>query len=440
MNLEMESYEVKPKKEYGSQICVPVPGSKSITNRALLLAAMTQGECLVKGVLFSDDSRHFLSSLINLGFEVDIEEDKHRVRVRGLGGKIPKTEAEINVGSAGTAARFLTAFLGLSQGKYTIYASPQMEKRPMKELFASLEELGSEIVYLKEEGFLPVVIGQKKDSSLFEKKGSPREVSVDITKSSQFLSALLIGAANVPDGLKIRLVGNHGMNYVTMTQKLMEDFGGKVFEEKEGNQVFYLTEPGMVYRKEQFEVEPDVSAACYFYAMSPILHRKVQVLGVHQNSSQGDLKFLNLMQRLGCQVQEDPKGLILSPQEGEFPGILADMGSFSDQTMTMAVLASYGSSESEITGVGHIRYQESDRIKGTVKELNHLGIHAEEKEDGMVIYPGTPKEGAVTTYDDHRMAMAFSLLGLKNKGIKILDPLCCRKTFEDYFTVFESID
>ncbi len=261
--LQVETYEVRPAYAGGRKLnaAVSVPGSKSITNRALMLAALADGTTTLRGALMSDDSRAFIGCLQNLGFPVEADEEKKTVRVTGFGGTIPKKEASINVGSAGTAARFITALLGFVPGIWHLDASEQMKKRPMKPLLRSLETLGSRIEYHGEPGFFPFTIhsdGVKTD-----------EVSVNIDDSSQFLSALMMASLTLKRPFVIRVLGSHGLSYVQMTVKLMRDFGAEVKEISSENSrsplCLSISLPGQL-RTGAFDVEPDVSAAAYFYA------------------------------------------------------------------------------------------------------------------------------------------------------------------------------
>lgn len=424
----MEQYEVK-KLQHPVDIELEVPGSKSITNRALFLAALSQGRTHLKGVLFSEDSRYFLSSLVSLGFEVEIEEEKKEVTVTGCSGEIPKKEAEIYVGSAGTAARFLTAMLALSEGEYTIQASAQMKRRPMKPLFDALTQLGAEFTYLEQEGFLPVLVrGVRKGL---------REAYIDISRSTQFLSALLMMAPVLGEDFFIHITSEKKKgSYIQITQNMMEQFGVK--SSFDGNT--YVIQGGQSYQKEEYEIEPDVSAACYFYAMAALTGGRALVRGVHGDSMQGDKKFLGVLEELGCKVIDTPFGIeVNGTEDGRYPGIEIDMNDFSDQTMTLAALAVFADSKTTIKNIGHIRLQESDRLSAIAAELTRMGITVEEGEDYLVIIPGTPAPALVATYEDHRMAMAFSLIGLRSDGIVIENPMCCKKTFEEYFTVLDEI-
>lgn len=422
-----DKYQVK-KVEQAHDIVTSVPGSKSITNRALLIAALAEGTSVLHGVLFSDDSRHFMQALYDLGFPIHIEEDTETVTIEGFGGEIPNEEAEIYVGSAGTAARFLTAFLGLSKGRYRITASEQMKKRPMKELLVALEEMGSKIVYEEEEYCFPFTIGE------FECKKS--KVTIDVEKSSQFLSALLISSVILPENFMIKMIGSHGMAYVSMSMRMMQQFGVGVERTISGA---YRRRNDNGYVAGEYTIEPDVSAACYFYALAPLLRVKVKVKNVHMDCLQGDIKFLKVLVRMGCKIENERDGVLLLPPKDKLIGGSFDFSSFSDQALTLAAIAPFANSKVCIMNIGHIRYQECNRIDAIVKNLSKMGIAAVEQKDNVFILPGTPTACEVETFDDHRVAMAFSLVGTLVDGIAIQNPKCTRKTFEKYFEVLENV-
>ena len=421
-----QTYTVRQAKRL--PIEVEVPGSKSITNRALLIAALCEGTSVLHGVLFSDDSRHFIQALADLGFPVDVDEKHARVAVTGFGGEIPKKDAAVDVGSAGTAARFLAAYFGLSQGRYYMDSSEQMRRRPMHELLLALESLGAQTEYQEEEYHFPLVIGNP---------GVTRhEVTVDVDKSSQFLSALLIASVLSEEDFVIHATGSHGMAYVDMTIAMMAQFGVTVI--REGAADFRIP-GGAKYRAMEYRIEPDVSAASYFYAMSPVLGVRAHVKHVKGQSLQGDIRFLQVLEQMGCVREETPEGIaILPPPDGKLRGGSFDLSSFSDQALTLAAIACFADSAVTIRGIGHIRYQECDRLQAIRKNLEAMGIAAEQQsEDVIVIRPGTPRGCRIETYDDHRVAMAFAIPGLVTPGIVIENPMCCRKTFENYFEVLE---
>ncbi len=412
-------------------LAVSVPGSKSITNRALLLATLADGTSLLKGVLFSDDSRHFLNCIRTLGFDTEVNEEQKTVSVTGLGGRVPTADADLYVGSAGTAARFLTAYLGLSQGIYRMDASAQMRRRPMAPLLDALKELGCGISYAPDAqvGHFPFTL----EGHGFQSDG----IRINIDHSSQFLSALLIASCLCGRDFTTTVEGSHGMAYIEMTLRMMEQFGVTV-ERPSGHS--FMTKAGQRYRALEYQVEPDVSAACYFYAMCPLLNIPVLVKQVHFDSLQGDVAFLRLLEQMGCTSEDTPRGILLSPPaDGVFHGITADMSACSDQAITLAAIAPYAQGATTITGIGHIRFQESDRLSAMAAELTKMGIRCETDESSITVYPGRPSPALVETYDDHRMAMGFSLTGLRSDGIAINDPGCCRKTFENYFDVLDDV-
>lgn len=421
---------------------VTVPGSKSMTNRALLMAALSDGVTELSGVLFSDDSRYFISSLQSLGFATQVDEKEKKVTVKGENGKIPEKEAQIYVGSAGTAARFLTAMLGMSDGIYTIQASEQMKKRPMKDLFLLLKQAGAGIEYLEKEGYLPIKITGRKANNL-NGKAEPEKieqkltVQLDISKSTQFLSAMLLISPMVEEGLCIEITSEKtDGSYIKITRGMMEEWGVTSFFDGRN----YEVSAGASYHMKHYIVEPDMSAACYFYGAAAITGGLALVWNVHKDNSQGDRKFLEVLEKIGCSVTDSEEGIVVEgPADGKIKGIDIDMNDFSDQTMTLAAMAPFASEKVHISHIGHIRLQESDRIHAIVTELTRVGIRCEETEDSITVYPGKPHAALIETYEDHRMAMAFSLIGLKTEGIVIHNPMCCRKTFENYFELLTEL-
>lgn len=433
----MEEYRVKKVNGIKQQsITVNVPGSKSITNRALLLAALAQGESVLNGVLFSDDSRHFLDCVQKLGIETEVNEKECTVRVNGHGGQIPAQDAAVYVGSAGTAARFLAAFLGLSDGTHRMDASAQMRKRPMGPLLKTLTGLGAHFSFEEKKEHFPFLVtgagllGKTKEQSV------PLAVSVNIDDSSQFLSALLIAFGAYAGESAIHVEGTHGMAYIEMTVRMMEQFGIHV-QSKDG---VYTIAQQTGYQARSYAVEPDVSAACYFYAMAALLGISVTVSGVHESSLQGDVEFVHILEKMGCMCTDTPQGICVSgPEDGILKGVDVNMHSCSDQAITLAAIAPFAKTPTTIRGIGHIRLQESNRIAAICTELARMGVCCEEGPDSITIRPGQPGPAVIETYEDHRMAMGFSLVGLRTEGIIIRDPLCCRKTFEHYFDVLDEV-
>lgn len=401
MNYEVKNIYGKIKNK---SAVASVPGSKSITARALLLTALADGESTLYGAQLSDDCATFIQAVRVLGMGVTV--DGTTVKVQGCGGRLPEKNGEVYVGSAGTAARFLTAMLALSGGEYKLTSSEQMRKRPQAALISALKTLGAQFTFYGEENCFPFVIRGAKTMA--------DEVTVDITKSSQFLSALLMAGVLAGKPFKIKTVGSHGMDYVKMTIDMMWSFGVNV-EEKDG----VYTVCGS-YSPKKYDIEPDVSAACYFYAMNRLLGTDVKVAGVMPRTMQGDIKFIELIK--------------------DFNGGKVDMSAFSDQALTLAAVAPYLDNPTEICGVAHIRGQECDRIKAIVRNLTAMGVKCEEREDGVKIYPCRDIHGAeIETFGDHRAAMAFALTGLRTDGVVIKNAEVCSKTFKEYFEVLDEL-
>ncbi|MBR6229018.1 MAG: 3-phosphoshikimate 1-carboxyvinyltransferase [Eubacterium sp.] len=448
-----EVYRVKP-FEKAVDIDVRVPGSKSMTNRALLLAALAEGESVLRGAGMSEDSRVFMEALRTLGFDLDELSDTDgdiSIRICGCGGLLPVKKADVYVGSAGTAARFLTAMMGLSDGCYEVTSSDQMKARPMRELLEALEQLGASFSFHEEPYAFPFTVYGRRHT---ENTGKPLpdEIPLNIDRSSQFLSALLLCGPMVPEGFTIRLTGSReARSYVVITEHMMRQFGypeaNNDSPEQQSHASVQLNQytiiPSAVYRSRDYRIEPDVSAACYFYAMAAVSGGSARVRGVNRKNTQGDMRFLDVLEQMGCEVTEEKDGDILVSRDPNRPlhGLTVNMSDFSDQTMTLAAVAPFADSPTVITGVSHIRGQESNRILAIVTELTRLGIRCEEREDGVEIRPGTDSSGEtlIETYQDHRMAMAFAVLGTGRPGVVIDNPGCCRKTFEQFFTVLDAL-
>ena len=374
-----DSYRVRSLKK-PAQWTVEVPGSKSITNRALLLSALCKGHVYLHGVLFSDDSRHFLSSLQSLGYDVRIDEGQHTVELEGCGGVLPVQAGSIHVGSAGTAARFLTAMLGVSEGTFVINASEQMQKRPMQPLFEALISLGASVEWLGEAWHLPVrITGAGAQIRSLEQEAV---LNLDISTSTQFLSAFLLIAPMFPHGIRIHITSEKkDGSYIRITRKMMQEFG----VEAGFDGCDYTVAPFDGYQKTEYQIEPDVSGACYFYAAAAMSGGSAKVKHVHWDSMQGDMKFLKLLEQMGCSLTEEADGIRLTGPVDGLKGLEVNMNDFSDQALTLAAIAPYASSSVKITHVGHIRGQECDRLHAIVTNLRNAGITCEEGDDWVCI-------------------------------------------------------
>jgi 3-phosphoshikimate 1-carboxyvinyltransferase len=405
---------------------VSVPGSKSISNRAALLAALAEGRSVLDGVLFSDDTRYMAAALRGLGVAVESDPAAARLTIEGCGGRWPAADADLFVGNAGTAMRFLVAALCLGRGRYRIDGTGRMRERPIQELVEALRGLGAELACERDTGAPPVVV--QADGLA----GGRTELSA--ARSSQFLSALLQVAPYARRDVTIALRGEViAEPYIDMTIAVMAQWG--VHVERQGYREFRIG-AGQRYRAQRYAVEPDASSAHYFWAAAALSGGRVRVEGLGFDSLQGDVRFAHLLEQMGAIVIADDNAIeVRGPRQ--LAGIDADLNAISDTAPTLAVLAPFCSGPVRIRNVAHLRWQESDRLHAVATELSRLGGRVRELDDGLEIEPAALHGGEVRTYDDHRIAMAFALVGLRVPGVSILDPGCTAKTFPDYFERLE---
>jgi len=406
---------------------VRVPGSKSLTNRALLIAALADGTIRLTNALFSDDSLYFAKALQTLGFDVQLDEVNSEMTVRGLGGRIPSNKAELFIGNAGTAARFLSAFLTLGHGEYILDGDSRMRERPIGDLIDALHQLGVE---LEATNNCPPV-------QIFAKglPGGKTKIAGNI--SSQFLSAFLMVAPYAKSSVEIEVATElNSKPYVDMTIAIMKDFGVEI--KRHGYERFII-QPSFFFPLSTYSIESDASTASYFFAAPAICGGTVRVENISRNSKQGDIAFLDILQQMGCIIGEDHDAITVICTN-PLKGIDVDTRDFPDTAQTLAAIAPFASSPTRIRGIASARLKETDRIHATCTELARLGVHVEEHEDGMTIYPCDKIQPAtIQTYNDHRMAMAFSLIGLRIPGITIENPACVSKTFPNFFDVLDHL-
>jgi 3-phosphoshikimate 1-carboxyvinyltransferase len=409
---------------------VRVPGSKSVTNRAFVVAALADGDSTIRNALFSEDSYWLMDALVRLGFEVRADSATGTVEVRGEGGSIPWTDVGVSVGNAGTAARFLPPVLSLGEGPYRVDGVPRMRERPVADLVDAMRGLGAVVDYAGEEGRFPLIV---------RGGGLPGgETTVEVSKSSQFLSGLLIAAPAAATPVTLNLSGELvSRPYVGITTGVMRGFGVEV-SECPGR---YHVEPAR-YEARDYRVEPDASAASYFFAAAALTGGRMTVPGLGEGCSQGDLRFVEVLEEMGCAVEVGADATeVRGPERGKrLSGVEVDMTEISDTFITLAAIAPFAATPTTISGIAHTRHQETDRVSAVASELNRLGVEVEEGEDSLCIIPRTElKPAGIHTYGDHRMAMAFSLIGLVVEGVIILDPACVTKTFPDYFKRLEAL-
>jgi len=397
------------------------PGSKSITNRALVCAALADGRSTLLGALDSEDTRVMIDSLRRLGIEVEHDPLAACVRVGGCRGHVPAADADLYAANSGTTIRFLTALVALGQGRFRLDGTPRMRERPIQDLLDALNQLGANARSETDTGCPPVVVQA-------EGLGGGR-TEVAGTISSQFLSALLMAAPCAQQPVEIAVRGRLVSEpYVAMTLGVMRAFGIEV--EHEAFKRFRVP-VGQPYRAREYEIEPDASAASYFFGAAAVSRGRVTVEGLSRESLQGDVSFCECLRRMGCAVGYGPDRITV---EGTpLRGIEVDMNAISDTVPTLAAVALFAEGPTTISGVGHIRHKETDRVAAVAAELRRLGATVEEHADGLTIKPGPVRGAEVQTYDDHRMAMGFALVGLRIPGVRILDPGCTAKTYPGFF-------
>lgn len=407
---------------------IEVPGSKSYTNRALLIAALARGASTVTGALFSDDTRYMCNALQKLGVEIDTDEKRATFDVYGNGADIPVSSAELYIGNSGTTSRSLTAYVSLGRGNFVIDGDePMRHGRPISDLLDALTQIGVSARSQFGNGHLPVVV---KANGL--EGGRTR---LDVSKSSQFLTALLLIAPYAKNDVEIEVVGEREMPYIDITLAVMEAFGVQVISE--GYRYFRI-EGGQRYQPRVYNIEPDASNASYFFAAAAITGGRVTVQHLHLDSIQGDVQFVRILEQMGCQVTVSNMGITVTGPR-QLKGVDVDMRAISDTSLTLAALAPFADSKVTIRNIEHTRWQETDRIHAMVTELRKLGVPVVEHQDGLEISPTSITSAAIDTYEDHRMAMAFALVGLKTSGIQINNPECVSKTFPNYFQVLQGL-
>ena len=413
---------------------INLPGSKSLSNRALLLAALAKGTTKVTNLLDSDDIRHMLNALKALGVRYQLSDDKTICEIEGLGGAFNiQNNLSLFLGNAGTAMRPLTAALclkGTSEVEIILTGDPRMKERPILHLVDALRQAGADIRYLENEGYPPLAIRNKGI------KGG--NVKIDGSISSQFLTALLMSAPLAENDTEIEIIGELvSKPYIDITLAMMRDFG--VHVENHHYQKFQVKGNQSYISPGKYLVEGDASSASYFLAAGAI-KGKVKVTGIGKNSIQGDRLFADVLEKIGAKITwgED----FIQAERDELHGIDMDMNHIPDAAMTIATTALFAKGETVIRNIYNWRVKETDRLTAVATELRKVGAEVEEGEDFIRIQPlalNQFKHADIETYNDHRMAMCFSLIALSNTPVTILDPKCTAKTFPKFFSEFEKI-
>jgi len=409
---------------------VNLPGSKSLSNRALLLAALAEGTTTLTNLLESDDTRHMLNALKLLGVRYTLSEDKMECTVIGNGGPFRCKElVELFLGNAGTAMRPLCAALTLGEGEFILTGEPRMKERPIGHLVDALRAAGADITYLENESYPPLkIIANGLEGG---------EVAIDGTISSQFLTALLMAAPLAKNDMRISIIGELvSKPYIDITLDIMKRFGVEVINE---NYEKFIVKAGQTYKAvECYMVEGDASSASYFLAAAAIKGGTVKVTGIGKKSVQGDVAFADVLEKMGAKVVWADDYIAVT--RGELHAIDMDFNHIPDAAMTIATTALFADGTTTLRNIYNWRVKETDRLYAMATELRKVGAEVEEGEDYLTIAPPKQlKHAAIDTYDDHRMAMCFSLLALDPVSVTINEPECTAKTFPTYFEVLESI-
>jgi len=402
------------------------PGSRSITNRALVVAALADGTSHIKEAGLSDDTRVCAEALRALGIETAIDEARRTMRIEGCAGRIPPGPKEINTGDSGTATRFMTALAAAGRGRYRVDGSARMRERPIQDLLDGLKTLGVDAQSEWGTGCPPVLI---------ETRGlAGGKVRVGGAVSSQYLSGLLMAAPAAAALVMVEVAGELvSKPYVDMTLAVMRDFG--VVVRREGYARFDVPAPA-VYRSRRYAVEPDASSASYFLAAAAATGGRVTVEGLTRDSTQGDARFADILRAMGCEVAWSDTGVtVAAPRPpARLEGIEVDLNAMPDMVLTLAPLAVLARGRTAIRNVANLRVKESDRLSALATELARLGARVEQHPDGLTIYPpATVQAAEVATYNDHRMAMGLAIVGLRAPGIRIAGAECVSKTYPEYF-------
>ncbi len=399
------------------------PGSKSITNRALICAALANGQSRLLGALDSEDTQVMIAALNAMGVGVQAEGTTETLLVDGSGGTIDVAQPlKVYIANSGTSIRFLTAMVTTARGTFRLDGTPRMRERPIGDLLHGLRQLGADVRCEGTDGFPPVTV---RASGL---PGGTATIRGDV--SSQFLSGLLMAAPNAQGPVTVLIEGELvSQPYVDMTLAVMAAFGVKADVQLQPQRQYFIA-PAR-YQGREYAIEPDASAASYFFGAAAITGGRVKVRGLNRQSLQGDVAFVDVLAKMGCQVSSHDDGIVV--QGGPLRGVDVDMNAISDTVQTLAAVALFAEGTTRVRGVPHMRHKETDRLAALATELRKLGASVVELPDGLDITPAPLRPAAIDTYDDHRMAMSLALVGLRSEGVVIRDPGCVGKTYPKFF-------
>lgn len=417
--IEIKSQKIKKSVE------ITVPGSKSYTHRILIAAALSDGVCTIENCLKSEDTLFTMSALRQFGVRIDDCDD--RIVVYGTNGILKPCSDPVYLGNSGTSMRLLTGVAALGDGMYTLTGTERMSERPIQDLLDGLNQIGVFATSVNKNGCPPIEIRGEKV------KGGA--LSLKCKVSSQYLSALLLIAPYTEDGLEITVTeGPVSRPYIDMTVDIITRLGVKVM--RDGYKRFTI-HGRQAYRAGSYMVEPDCSQAGYFWAAAAITGSRIKVKGITETSRQGDVRFTEVLESMGCMVFHENDGIVVSG--GPLSAVEVDMADMPDIVPTLAVVAAFAKGRTLIKNVAHLKAKESDRLSCVVNELLKMGIEASCTDSGMIINGGNPYGAEINTYNDHRIAMSFAVAGLRISGIFIKDERCVEKSFPDFWNVFEKL-
>ena len=432
-------FEIKKKNE------IYISGSKSYTHRLLIASALSNNKCILKNILESEDTAFTISALENLG--IKIKKEKNNLIINGKSGIFSVYNKEIFLGNSGTSMRFLCSLATLGKGEYILNGTNRMKKRPIKELIFALNQIGANAISVNNNNCPPVKITSisalnqiRANTSINNNNYSPikkqNKIEIDCSLSSQYLSSLLFIAPLLENGLEIKREGKLvSKNYIDMTIDIMKKFSIEILRESYD---FFKIKGKQIYQGGSYEVEADASNASYFFAIAAMTNTSIKILKLKKESKQGDIKFLEILEKMGAKVFYEKDGIRV--QGKKLIGIEADMSNMPDVVPTLAVLSAFATGKTIIKNIAHLAIKESNRIEATAKELLKLGAKVTTTTSSMTINGGFVKKGAlINTYDDHRIAMSFAMASLMQKDIKIENKRCVDKSFPKFWQIFNNL-
>jgi 3-phosphoshikimate 1-carboxyvinyltransferase len=412
--------------------CIKLPGSKSITNRVLLMAALGSGVTKLIDPLRSEDTDQMINALIKLGVSVkEVNDDKKTLEIKGSEHNFPNKDTNLFLGNSGTTFRPLAAVLAMMRGDYYLSGIERMHERPIKDLVDALEQMGSSIQYEKNHGYPPITINNRSIEI-----SKPIKIKGDI--SSQYLTALLIAGPISNNEFNIEVVGDLiSKPYIDITLKLLTKFN--IFYNNDNWRLFSLKKDSVYRNPTKIFVEGDASSASYFFAAAS-LAGSIEIKGINKDSIQGDLKFLDIISKMGAKIEYKSDSIQVS-RASSLKGIEIDCIEIPDAAMTLAIMAVFADKPTKLKNIGSWRVKETDRILAMNNELTKMGVEVSTTHDSMTVFPQKQLNDniSIETYNDHRIAMCFSLFCIKNLNITIQDPNCVNKTYPDYFKDLKSV-